>query len=489
VQQLNHQDTMFLYSETPRTYMHLSSLHIYNQTTAPVPVTFDAIVEQVRSRMPLTRVLRRRLVRVPLNLDYPYWVEDENFDIEFHVRHIAIPSPGNKRQVWVQASRLHSQPLDLSRPPWELYVIDGIDAVEGAPPGSFALFIKVHHSAIDGISGIELMSALHDLSPDGRPVTTDSWHGERPPSSVEMLARAAGHVVRVPGRMFRVASRTLPVVRSLRDRSELRGGPMGRFPRTVLNDKVRTNRIAEGFRFDLAAAKRIRTAVPGATVNDVILAVVGGGLRAYLQSRDALPDEPLWAGVPISLRTPDEADAVGNKIGMMVVTLGTDIADPVERLTAIQQSTSASKEVETAVGARTLAESAELFPGLLLGTAVRALPEMGPGGLAQMVGNVCVTNVPGSQAPLYLCGARMEAYYGLGPVYDYAGPIHLVVSYVGRIYLSVTSSRDLMPDVDRYIADLKAALAGLEAATTEAEEPAPRARRAKRSTAPTTGSR
>jgi WS/DGAT/MGAT family acyltransferase len=472
VQQLNQQDSMFLYSETPRMLMHLSSLHIYDPSTAPEPLTFDTVVEHVRSRLPLARVLRRKIVRVPLNLDYPYWVEDEDFDLEFHVRNIALPPPGTWQQLWVQASRLHSFPLDLRRPPWEVYIIEGLDRVEGYAEGSFGLFIKVHHSAIDGISGIELMNALHDLSPDGRAPTVDTWHGEERPSAVALLARAGTNMALMPGRLVRQVARTVPLVRTAvaTEWATTRAGPHTR--PTPLNARVTTNRVGDGFRFDLGTAKQIRSAVPGATVNDVVLAVVGGGLRSYLESRGELPAEPLYAGVPISLRTGQEAGTAGNKIAMMVVSLGTDIADPLGRLTAVQRSTSRSKEINTAVEARTLAESSELFPGALLGLAVRALPRVGAGRMTSMIGNVCVTNVPGSQVPLYLCGARMEAYYGLGPVYDNAGPIHLVVSYLGKVHLSVTSCRELMPDMDFYIECLRRALAELVEAAAPARQPA-----------------
>lgn len=450
---------MFLYSESPRVPMHLGSLHVYDPSTAPEPITFERIVEHVRSRLPLARVLRRKIVRVPLGLDLPYWIEDEAFDLEFHVRNIALPPPGNREQLWVQASRLHSQPLDLTRPPWELYVIEGLDDVAGFPPGCFAMFIKCHHAAIDGISGIELMNALHDLTPEGRDVAVDEWRGEHAPGALELVTRAAGNLTQAPLRMYRAAQQALPAMQSLPLLSP--AARTGRLPQTRLNARSTTNRVGDGFRFDLDTAKAIRKAVPGATVNDVVLAVVGGGLRSYLAAHNDLPELPLHAGVPISMRTEADMGTAGNKISIMVVSLATDVADPLERLVAIQQATSTSKETSTAVGARALAESAELFPGALLGAATRAMPHLGPIGMPAVTGNVCVTNVPGSQAPLYLCGARMESYYGFGPAFDYAGPIHLVVSYLGSIYLSVTTCREIVADSRFYVECLERALAEL----------------------------
>jgi diacylglycerol O-acyltransferase / wax synthase len=477
MQQLSQQDAMFLYSETPRMPMHLSSIHLYDPSTAPEEITFDRMVEHVRSRLPLARILRRKVVHVPLDLDYPYWVEDEDFDLEFHVRNIALPPPGSWRQLWVQAARLHSQPLDLTRPPWELYIIDGVEDAADLGPGSFGMMIKVHHSAIDGISGIELMNALHDLSPGGRASVDDSWRSEPDPSAFTLLARAGANVASIPARAWQLMSNAMPKLPAMQSQT-LRAGLAPTLPKTYLNGPVTTHRVGDGFRFDLSTAKQLRASVPGATVNDVVLAVVGGGLRRYLRSKGELPAAPLYAGVPISMRTEEEAGTAGNKISIMIVSLATDIEEPIARLTAVQRSTSQSKEQATAVAARTLAEGAELFPGALLGAAVRALPQLGAGGVTSMTGNVCVTNVPGSQVPLYLCGARMESYYGLGPVFDHAGPIHLVVSYLGKVHLSVTTCREIMPDIEFYIECLEQSLADLVEATQPArpaKTPRPRA--------------
>jgi diacylglycerol O-acyltransferase / wax synthase len=476
VQQLTQTDAVFLYSESPRVPMHIGSLHVYDPSTAPDgPPPFEEILAQVRRRLPLSKVLRRKLVRVPFDVDYPYWVEDADFDVEFHVRNIALPEPGNWDQLWVQASRLHSQPLDLRRPPWELYVIEGLESVEGFPPGCFGVMIKVHHSAIDGLSGIELMNSLHDLTPDGREAPVDSWRPETEPGPWQLLRRAGGSLAVTPTRGLRLLWRTLPNLRPSSVADTARRPRRGQ--RTVLNAPATTHRVAQGFRFELATAKAIRAAVPGATVNDVVLAVVAGGLRSYLRARDELPDTSLSAGVPVSTRPEGEAPGGGNKIAMMVVPLATDVADPLDRLKAIQQATSTSKEQMNGVPARALAEGAELLPGALIGIAMRTLPRLGGRGTASALGNVCVTNVPGSQVPLYLCGARMEAYYGLGPVFDYAGPIHLIVSYLGEIHLSFCSAREIVPDPAFYVDCQREALAELIAATGAAAAPAaPKAR-------------
>ena len=468
MQRLGQQDAMFLYSEKPRAPMHLCSFHFYAPDPNGHRLTFDEFREHVHSRLPLARLLRRKLVRVPLDLDYPYWVEDRDFDLDHHVRHVTLEGDRDWRAVWDLAAALHSIPIDLHRPPWELYLIDGIDHVEGYEPGGFAMLIKIHHCAIDGIAGIELMNALHDLDPEGRPPVVDTWQPEATPDPLTLLAMTAANAAQSPLRAARFLTHSVPML--LRPRPALRaawdataGGPKP--PTTRLNQRVTTNRVGDAVVIDLAEAKRVRTAVPGATVNDVLLTVVGGGLRQYLGETGELPDEPMMAGVPMSMRTDADAGTGGNKIAMMLVSLGTDVADARQRLTMVHRSTSQSKEQNQAVEARVMAEGAELLPGGLLGLAVRANSMQGAGGVTAQIGNVCVTNVPGSQAPLYLRGYQMLAYYSLGPVYDNAGPIHLIVSYLGQVYLSVTSCREIVPDIERYVDCLRQSWDELVAAT------------------------
>jgi WS/DGAT/MGAT family acyltransferase len=462
--QLNQQDSLFLFSESPRVPMHIGSLHVYDASSAPQPITFDRFVEHVGSRLPLARLLRRKVLRVPFDLDYPYWLEDESFDLEFHVRGLALPAPGGHKELWQQASRLHSIPLDLDRPPWEIYYIEGLCPPD-FPPESFGMFIKVHHSAIDGISGIELMGALNDLDPGGRDHPEDHWHPDPVPSPAELIMRTWTNMVLRPWRFYSRLLRSWPQMRPI-DWGWRAAANVPDLPLTRLNTRVTSHRVADGFRFELAAAKRIRAAVAGSTVNDVILAIVGGGMRRYLASTGDLPDAPLYASVPISIRTAEEAGEAGNMISMMVVSLATDVADPLERLRSIQESTARSKEIGNAVEARALVESGELMPGLLLGLVARSIPAGGASRVTSMLGNVCVSNVPGSQVPLYLRGARMESYYGVGPVYDHLGPLHMVVSYLGQIHLSISTCRDVVPDAERYVECLQQAFLELAGAAT-----------------------
>ena len=453
MQQLTGMDASFLYAETPNAHMAGAGLAIYDPSTAPGgTVTFDDVLTFIRQRLHLARVFRQRLAVVPFGLDHPYWIEDPDFDLEFHVREIALPRPGSWRQLCVQTARLLERPLDLSRPLWETYVIQGLDEVEDVPPGSFAVVSKTHHAAIDGMSGIELMNALHERSPDEPPPEPDTrWKPDREPSAAEMLSRASVNNVRRPAHFARVVGRTVPAVgRVQRELFRQRGLPSGRAPRTRFSAAVSPHRVIDARSFDLADMRRIKSAVEGATINDVVLCVVGGALRAYLSDKGELPDEPLVAMCPISVRTEGDRAAAGNQVSSMSVPLGTDIADPHARLEAITEATHRSKALSEAIGARTMVDYAEFMPGALVGFAARSAARLGIANQAGPVFNTTVTNMPGPQQPLYYCGAQMVANFGFGMITDGMGLIHPVTSYCGALTIAFASDRAMMPDPEVY---------------------------------------
>src|SRR5215218_3164812 len=297
MQQLSPADASMITMETQNAPNHFAALMIYDQASAPGGrVTFKGILAEVESRLHLARGFRQKLVRVPLDLDNPYWVEDSAFDLEYHVRHIALPKPGDWRQFCILAARLHSHMLDLSRPLWETYVIEGLDNVEGVPRGSFALLQKTHHAAIDGMSGMEMTSAIHDLTPTAaRPATVDTWRGEPDPSPLTLLGRATLNNATRPMHFSRVVARTVPGMGRVTNRVRRRQLqlPPTSAPRTRFNGTVSAHRVIDARRFDLGEVRRMKAAVDGATVNDVVLAIVGGGLRGYLGDRGELPDRPL----------------------------------------------------------------------------------------------------------------------------------------------------------------------------------------------------
>jgi WS/DGAT/MGAT family acyltransferase len=287
MEQLSGMDATFLNMETARAPLHISSLSIYDQSSAPGGlVTFKGILANVERRLPLARCFRQRVVFPPLGLDHPYWIEDPDFDLEFHVRHIALPKPGDWRQLCIQVARIHARPLDLAKPLWEMYVIEGLDEVEDLPPGSFAIMSKIHHAAIDGVSGMEIVSAIHDLEPDAEPPRVeDRWVAEAEPSFLEMAVRTSINSIRQPVRFARVLGEVAPpALRALWERREVEEDDeeetrRAKVPRTRFNGRVSPHRVFDAKTFSLADVKQIRKAVQGATVNDVVLATCGGALR------------------------------------------------------------------------------------------------------------------------------------------------------------------------------------------------------------------
>ena len=467
MQQLSGLDATFLYFETANAPMHITSFALYDASGLEEPVRYETLLANTEARLHLARCYRQKLVRVPFDLDHPYWIEDGDFDLEFHVRHIALPPPGDWRQLCTQAARLHSRPLDLTRPLWEMYLIEGLDKVEGAPPGSFAILTKIHHACIDGVSGSEMMASIHDLTPEASVTPPEKpWVPEREPSGAELLARMAGNNVRQPFRLARVLGDTVPAwQRANEERRSKRFVPIGEVPRTRFNAPVTAQRVAGGVVFDLGEIKQIRKAVPGATVNDAILTVCGGALRRYLEAHGELPEESLIAMAPISVRTEDEQGTAGNRVSTMSVSLRSDVADPAERLRAVYEGTQSQKKLSEALGANMMTDASQFLPGMLAELAARAYTRLGLANRVNPFFNCVVTNVPGPQVPLYLAGARLLASYGMGPVLDGMGLIHPVFSYCGEISLSFTSCREMLPDPEFYEDCLQASFEALRAAT------------------------
>ena len=451
MQQLTGVVASFFYLETPRTPMHIGGIMIYDPaTTKTGKQGFKDILNSIEERLHLARTFRQKLVQVPFSMDHPYWIEDKDFDLEYHVRHIRLPEPGDWRQLCIQAARLHSRPLDMSRPLWEFTVIEGLDAIAGLPKGCYAIVSKVHHAGIDGVSGVDLVEAIHDLEPYPESVRAAQrpWTGERVPNPVELIVRAQLNNFTQPFRFAEVLARSVPAVGRLTQglaRKEFESASV-RPPRTRFNRLVSAHRVIESRQFDLQEVRAIKNNVTGATVNDVILTVCGGALRRYLESKHELPDDPLVAMAPISVRSAEGKGAMGNQISAMTVALGTHIADPLERLDAVHYSASASKEMNNAIGARLLTDYSQFIPSTTAALAARVYTQMGLANQMNVPFNCVITNVPGPQVPLYSAGARLVTQHGLGPIFDGMGLIMPVFSYCGHINISFTSCREMVPD-------------------------------------------
>ncbi len=493
MRQLQGMDASFIALETRNSPMHIGSILIYNPETAPGGfVRFKDILAFFESRMQLSRTIRQRLVRVPFDLDYPYWIEDPDFDLEYHVRHIALPQPGDWRQLCIQAARIFARPLDLTRPPWEFTVVEGLENIPGVPKGSFAMVTKVHHAAIDGMSGVDLLEAMHTLTPDEpAPQTPDEWKPEKVPSPVELLGKSYFNAITNPLKQIEVAAKAAPgLAKALKGLAAKEFDVSGEMiaPRTRFNRKISGHRVVEGRSVPLADIKAIRTAAPGAKVNDVFLAIVGGAMRKYLISKDDLPKKTLTAMAPISVRSKDEKGDMGNQVAAMVAPLGTHIEDPLERLRYCHDRTSNSKAMTDAMGARNMTEMSKVSPALWMSLGAQLYTRLGLAdrGVGPMFTTV-VTNVPGPPVPIYSSGARLESQMGLVCLTDGMGLGHVVQSYTDEATIAFTACRELLPDPEFYAQCIEDSFTELRDAALGAGKEPPAKPAAEKKTAPKKG--
>ena len=489
MKQLRGQDAGFLYADNGSANANVTLIHIYDPSTAPGGrVRFKSILAHIEGRLHRSPVFRRKLLRVPLELDYPYWIEDEHFDLEYHVRHSALPAPGDWRQFCIQASRIHARPLDLSRPLWEIHVIEGLDGLLGLPRGSFALLTKVHHAAIDLEDGPELTMLLHDTTADAPPPEPpEPWFPESPPGTIALLKRSIVRNVVWPFRLARplatLAARLVPIAATVVSDALLRPESM---PVTRFNAVVSAHRVFETRRFPLADFRRIRRLVPGSTVSEAVLAVCAGGLRRYLSHTGELPDASLTAIAPITLRDASGEPGVENLV-LMRVALGTQLADPVARLADLHRQATESDSRLRQVPARELTDVARHAPAATLALTAKLLGSVAAGaGRRAPLANCSITNVPGPATPLYLGGARMTYLSAIMPIADGLGLVFAVTSYDDMIIVSPTSCREQMPDPEFFAQCVRDSfqeyLALADAAQAASAQPAPQPVRRSRRT-------
>lgn len=466
--QLNPQDAQFLYGETEQNLTHVTSVAIFDPSTVPggKTVRFTDIIEHYRERLAYNPLFFRRLHRLPLELDYPYWVEDEYFDLESHVHHGRLPEPGDWRQFCIHMARYHSRPLNMNRPPWEIFVVEGLDNVDGLAPGCYAVATKIHHAAVDGASLMKFFATIADQDTQGTPLIPlekpDIEAGETP-SSADMLRRAVVNNVRSPVRVVETLLRSAPgLVKAAQESVARREQERSPVPPTRFNVDLSPHKMFDARIVPLESLKKIRELAPGVTINDVVLAICAGGLRRYLLKHDELPSEPLVAWVPINARPrgKDGGEMPGNNISAMTTPIFTDESDPVRRLIRIHQSTRASKEARSGVSARLMTDITRHVPAATQVLASRLLLRSG---VAARMCNLFISNVPGPQQPMYMNGARMVRSVGLAPLGDGMGLFIGTPSYDGQMSLNVISTREILPDIDFFMDCLEASLDELSA--------------------------
>jgi len=455
-------DASFLYLESSTQLLHVCGVVMISPQTMPEPYSFQNLKSAIQRRIGAMPEFLRTLHTVPLHLDHPVWVIDEDFDIDRHVHRLAVPSPGGEEELAEIVGHLAGIPLDRSRPLWEMWVIEGL------ANGQIAVFTKMHHATVDGVSGANLVSNLCSLEPEAPPVPEQPLQHDRVPSDLELAARGALTVATRPLGFAKLLLPSAGIVTTWVGRARKGKAMPAPFtaPRTSFNGTVTGHRSAAFVDFDLDEVKKVKAAV-GATVNDVVLGLVGGALRRYLEERDELPSSSLVAMVPVSVHGKSRREG-SNKVSGMFTKLYTDIEDPLERIRAIAETNADVKEHHHAIDADTLQDWAHFAAPRTFAMAVRVYSKLRLAERHPVVHNLVVSNVPGPPVPVYFMGARIEALYPLGPVFHGAGLNVTVMSNDGRMNVGLLACRELVPavwDLARHIpSELEATLEALPVA-------------------------
>ena len=444
MERLSGTDALFLSTENPVTHQHLGGLFVLDPSGSP---KFDYATMRARIAERLAGVpkFRWKLKEVPLHLDRPVWVDDADFHLDYHLRTIAVPAPGGRRELGDLVGELMSYQLDRRRPLWEAWFIDGVN--DGR---HVALLLKYHHCIMDGMTGASLSEQLYDFEPRlaPRPPVGVTPPTPSEPSDAELLLRGIASAVRTPLRVARYAGKT--VARGQTTLSFLRSErkqdlPGLRVPDTLFNGLVGPRRrlvIASVALDDVRQLKR-RLDVK---VNDVVLAIVAGATRAYLRNHDALPIEPLVTAVPIATRVGDDGEGGGNQVATMMVSLPTNIDDPLERVRAVFRSTQAAKEMSQAVRAKTIQSVGEVAPPLLFAVASRAIWAWNVSRVLPVLGNMVVSNIPGPPFALCMAGARVRGIYAASVLLANVALNVTLLSYEDRIDFGITVDPDVVSD-------------------------------------------
>jgi len=455
MERLRGLDAAFLSMETPTMHMHMAGVLVFeppdHARSEPPAVQAERMRRVVEERLHLVPLLRRRALRVPFGLHHPVWVDDPAFDLDYHLQRASLPAPGGPAELAAFVSSVAGRPLDPARPLWEMHVVEGLDT------GHVAVVAKLHHAAIDGVSGAETLAAFLDVGPEPRLVDppTRRWRPEPTPSDVELLGYSLSSLARQPERAFGAVRRTLGALhdlsernRRLREEEELQPPPAPfRAPRTSFNGSISAQRRVAFAEVPMDEVQMVRQRI-GGTVNDVVLAAVSGALRRLLSERGETPHQPLVAMVPMSVRSEEDRGTQGNKLSAMLVSLASTAGDPVERLRLVAEGTRLAKE-----------QSRVLSEELIGGWAQLAFPVVSSR-LARLSGNlrlfdrlpplfnVVVSNIPGPELQLWWAGARLAALYPVGPIVEGVGLNVTVVSYTGTLHIGVVGCRELVPEVE-----------------------------------------
>jgi diacylglycerol O-acyltransferase / wax synthase len=456
-------DASFLAQETDHAHMHVGAVMIFE---GPPPAYAD-FVNQIRSRLHLVPRYRQKLSFPPMETGRPVWVDDTSFNLEYHVRHTALPKPGSEVQLRALAARIHSQRLDRSKPLWETWLVQGLEG------GRFALLSKSHHALVDGSSGVDLMTVLFDISPVPPPVDHEGepWVPSREPSSAELAARGLKGLAKTPVRLAARAAvaathpgETLAATRTAAEGvGEIAWATLNPAPETPLNVEIGPHRRLELVRNELADFKKVKDAF-GGTVNDVVLTVIAGALRRWLRSRGVRTEGlELRALVPVSIRGEDQHHQLGNQIAAMRGPLPVYVDDPVSRLRVVREGMDGLKDSKQAIGAEVLAAATNFAPPTVLAQASRL-------NFSTRLFNLIVTNVPGPQVPLYVLGRELQDLFPIAFLPREHSLAVAIMSYNGGMDFGLLGDYDAMPDLDFFGEAVQESLAELvDAAAAQAK--------------------
>jgi diacylglycerol O-acyltransferase / wax synthase len=463
MEQLSGLDATFLYLETPSLHMHVSMAAILDPATVPGGYSYEKLRDLVGARLALAPVFRRRLVEVPLRLGHPYWVEDPTFDLDYHMHRDSLAPPGGIEELARFVGDVCSRQLDRSKPLWEMHIVEGLEN------GRVAMVSKIHHCTIDGVSGAELLTQIFDLEPDPPPreIPHAPRGTDKTPSDLYLFARALGARVTAPVDITRLAWRTgrsLLNVRHLRQSApDGKGALPLTTPRTSLNAAITPHRTVVFSSLSLDEVKELKNAL-GCTVNDAILTICTGALRAYLKERDELPTDPLVATVPVSVHPTTKHRRGANKVSAMFVSLPCGTDDPLQRVRLIRDGTKGAKGEHNALGADVLLDWAEHAAPNVFSTAARAYTRLRLADRHRPIHSLIISNVPGPDFPLYMGGAEIVAAFPLGPVMDGAGLNITVMSYRGVLNWGLVGCTETVPGLSGIAAAIPEALNELRAA-------------------------
>jgi len=457
-------DVSFLTNETGSSHMHVGAVMIFEGP----PPSYDDLLEHVRSRLHLVPRFRQKLAYPPVPTGRPFWVDDPTFNLEYHVRHSALPAPGSEDQLRRMAGRVFSQQLDRSKPLWELWLVQGLTRKR------FALITKTHHALVDGVAGVDIATVLFDVKPVPEPDQPErEWVAEPEPSPATLLAKDIEGIVGAPigaaRRLEHVIQRPRTAIRQATEAVEALGEVGWNFanpaPKVPLNVEIGSHRRFTWVRGDLGQFRRIKGAL-GGTVNDVVLAVVSGALRDWLHTRGIRTEGvELRAQVPVSIRAEDERGQLGNRILAVRAPLPVYIEEPVPRLRRVAEAMRDIKQSKQALGAEVISRFNDFAPPTLLAQAARI-------NFSTRLFNVVVTNVPGPQIPLYILGRELEDCFPVGFLPPSQALFVAIMSYNGGINFGLLADYDSMDDVDLVAEGLERATAALlEAAEAAEREP------------------